>query len=45
MREMRTTGDLSIHGRIILKYIIDKKDSKTWTGLAWLMIGPSREFW
>jgi hypothetical protein len=33
--------DLSIDGRIILKYILKKQNGRTWTGLIWLRTEPS----
>jgi hypothetical protein len=34
--EKRPLGRLSINGRIILKWILDKKSGKVWNGFIWL---------
>jgi hypothetical protein len=39
--EIDDFGDLSVDGRIILKYIFKKYRGKTWTGFIWLRIGTS----
>jgi hypothetical protein len=32
---------VDVGGRIILKWILDKKDRVVWTGFIWLRIGTS----
>jgi hypothetical protein len=38
-REGDNFEDLSVYGRIILKWILKKQDGEAWTGLIWLKIG------
>jgi hypothetical protein len=33
--------DLDVGGRIILRWILERKDGVVWTGLIWLRIGTS----
>jgi hypothetical protein len=33
--------NLDVNERIILKWILEKKDELVWTGLLWLRIGTS----
>ena len=39
LREGDHLGDLGVDERIILKWILKKRDEESWTGLIWLRIG------
>jgi len=41
MRERDYLVDLSVEGRIILRWIFRKWDVGLWTGSSWLMIGTA----
>jgi hypothetical protein len=34
-------GDVDVDGRIILKWVLKKEDTKLWTQLIWFRIGIS----
>jgi hypothetical protein len=34
-------GDLDVNGKVILKYILDKRSVKVWSGVNWVRIGFS----
>ena len=39
MSESDHLDDLSLGGRMLLKWIFEKWDGEAWTGLVWLRIG------
>ena len=43
MRERNHFEDISVDGRIIIKWIIKKWDGELWTGVLWLTIGTGGE--
>jgi hypothetical protein len=44
LKQIYLFEDQDIDGRITLKRILKKQDSKVWTGFIWLRIGPTCGF-
>jgi hypothetical protein len=34
-------GNLGVYGKVVLKWILEKRGVKMWTGLIWLKIGSN----
>jgi len=45
LNERNHLEDAGANGRIILKCILKKQDSKTWIGFIWLTTGTSEDFY
>ena len=44
LKESEHFTDLGVEARTILKWILKKGGERVWTGLIWLRIGKSDEF-
>jgi hypothetical protein len=44
LKENKRFTDLGVEARTILKWILKKEGERVWTGLIWLRIGKSDEF-
>jgi hypothetical protein len=41
LNERDNLGDLGIHGRIIVKWVLTKRNTRVWIGFNWIRIGKS----